>query len=59
MKNKLTVSELMNYVYKICPNATVHSEDDGNIVISTNLCETVNSHGLVDMDTGKYAKSLV
>jgi len=56
MKNKLTLNDLVNYVQKICPNVIVACEADGNIVLVTNLRETVNSHGLVDIDTGEYQR---
>jgi len=33
----MTVNELVNYVRKVCPECTIESEDDGNIVIVTNM----------------------
>lgn len=46
----MTIEDLMRFILEILPNATVGEDNDGQVVVYTNL-KSVSSDGhLVDMD---------
>lgn len=45
-----TANDLMEHVMKMCPNATIDEDNDGQIVIYTNLIMISSDEHLIDMD---------